>query len=344
MQIDPRRDHSFRIPRPDVSVRLGTPNACNTCHEKRSAKWAADQVAKWYGPNRRQEETFADAAMEGQLMRLAADAHTPAILRATAIDRLSAYPSEAALDMLQSAVRDADPLVRMAAADAFTLYPPAQRSTVLPLMNDPVRAVRLAAVTSAPPERLNTNAIAEYERAQMENADQPGAHINIGNLRASLGRVAEAEAAYQTAIRLDRTFGPAYVNLADLKSRTGENAMAIAVLQAGLDAQRAEGPQTAALHHSMGLAMIRERRYDDAIAQLKTAAKQSPTDARYAYVLGVALYDTGKKEEGISTLERALRSHPTDQDLLVALAAYARDAGDTAAAAEYMKRMSGTAN
>ncbi|HEY0681526.1 MAG TPA: tetratricopeptide repeat protein [Steroidobacter sp.] len=344
MQIDPRRDHSFRIPRPDVSVRLGTPNACNSCHEKRSAKWAADQVAKWYGPNRRQEETFADASTDSQLMRLAADANTPAILRATTIDRLTAYPSEPALDTLQSAVRAADPLVRMAAADAFTFYPPAQRSAVLPLVNDPVRAVRLAAVTSAPPERLNANAIAEYERAQMENADQPGAHINIGNLRASLGRVAEAETAYQTAIRLDRTFGPAYVNLADLKSRTGENAMAIAILQAGLDAQRTEGPQTAALHHSMGLAMIRERRYDDAIAQLKTAAKQSPTDVRYAYVLGVALYDTGKKEEGISTLERALRSHPTDRDLLAALAAYARDSGDTAAAAEYMKRMSGTAN
>src|SRR5262249_43171447 len=28
MVIDPRHDHSFRIPRPDLSVRLGTPNAC----------------------------------------------------------------------------------------------------------------------------------------------------------------------------------------------------------------------------------------------------------------------------------------------------------------------------
>lgn len=371
MQIDPRRDHSFRIPRPDISARLGTPNACNGCHEKRSAKWAAEQVAQWYGPNRRQEQTFAQAfamtqgasfeasgaeqaapaeapatavATDRELMRIAADTNTPAIARASAIERLQAYPSEAALDVLQSATRDADPLVRMAAADAFTLYPPAQRSAVLPLVNDPLRAVRLAAITSAPPERLNANSIAEYERAQLENADQPGAHINIGNLRASLGRVAEAEAAYQAAIRLDRTFGPAYVNLADLKSRSGDNGVAIAVLQAGLDAQPSEGPQTAALHHSMGLALIRERRYDDAIAELKTAAKQSPSDARYAYVLGVALHDTGKKKEGIATLERALRRHPTDRDLLSALAAYARDAGDTAAAAEYMKRLSGAAN
>lgn len=361
MQIDPRRDHSFRIPRPDISVRLGTPNACTGCHEKRSAKWAAEQVAKWYGPERRQETTFADAfamtqgapsgsqppsatvpaSPDRELQRIAGDASFPAIVRASAIERLHAYPGEVSLNLLHSATRDDDPLVRMAAADAFTPYPPAQRAAVLPLVNDPVRAVRLAAITSAPPERLNANSIAEFERAQLENADQPGAHINIGNLRASLGRVAEAEAAFQTAIRLDRTFGPAYVNLADLKSRSGDNAVAIAVLQAGLDAQPSQGPQTAALHHSMGLALIRERRYDDAIAELKTAAKQSPTDARYAYVLGVALHDTGKKKEGVATLEQALRRHPTDRDLLSALAAYARDAGDTAAAAEYMKRLSG---
>lgn len=370
MQVDPRRDHSFRIPRPDISVRLGTPNACNGCHEKRSAKWAAEQVAKWYGPGQRQEGTFADAfalgqgqaldaadgqgqngarvsvhaSVDSELVRVARDASAPAVVRASALDRLRSYPSAAALDVLQSATRDADPLVRMAAADSYNVYSPAQRATVLPLLNDPVRAVRLAAITSAPPDRVSATSVAEYERAQMENADQPGAHINMGNLRASLGQVADAEAAYQTAIRLDRTFAPAYVNLADLKSGSGDNAVAIGVLQAGLDAIPAEGVQSAALHHSLGLALIRERRYDESLAQLRMAVKQSPGDPRYAYVLGVALYDTGKKKEGVATLERALREHPTDRDLLEALAAYAREAGDTAAAAEYMKRLSPARN
>ena len=32
MAIDSRRDHSFRVPRPDLSVKLGTPNACTACH------------------------------------------------------------------------------------------------------------------------------------------------------------------------------------------------------------------------------------------------------------------------------------------------------------------------
>lgn len=32
MEIDPRRDHSLRVPRPDLSLKLGTPNACTGCH------------------------------------------------------------------------------------------------------------------------------------------------------------------------------------------------------------------------------------------------------------------------------------------------------------------------
>lgn len=46
MQVDARRDHSFRIPRPDLSDTLGTPNACTGCHRKRGADWAARQIAK----------------------------------------------------------------------------------------------------------------------------------------------------------------------------------------------------------------------------------------------------------------------------------------------------------
>jgi tetratricopeptide (TPR) repeat protein len=34
MEIDPRRDHSLRVPRPDLSVRYATPNACSGCHWK----------------------------------------------------------------------------------------------------------------------------------------------------------------------------------------------------------------------------------------------------------------------------------------------------------------------
>ena len=37
MIVDERRDHFFRIPRPDESARWGTPNACNSCHGDKTA-------------------------------------------------------------------------------------------------------------------------------------------------------------------------------------------------------------------------------------------------------------------------------------------------------------------
>lgn len=335
MQVDARRDHSFRIPRPDLSVRFGTPNACNECHERRKADWAAEQVAKWYGPERRQEVTFVaafDAARRGEpsaltaLTALASNPQSPAIVRATAVDSLRSFPSQAALDALQSGVRDSDPLVRAAVAEGFDVYDPRQRSALLLLLSDPVRAVRLAAIAAAPPENLDANAAREYEMSQQENADQPGAHINVGNLYASLGRVEDAAAAYQAAIRLDPTAAPAYANLADLRSRSGENAVAIEVLRAGLRAQAStQNVQTAVLHHALGLALVRERRYEEAIAELELAAKQAPNHARFAYVLGVALYDVGKHQQGLRVLQQALARHPNDADLRNALAAYEGD-------------------
>ena len=49
MVVDPRRDHSLRVPRPDLSAALGTPNACTGCHRDRPAQWAADRVKAWGG-------------------------------------------------------------------------------------------------------------------------------------------------------------------------------------------------------------------------------------------------------------------------------------------------------
>ena len=46
---DRRRDHSIRVPRPDLSVKLGTPNPCNNCHQDKWAEWAAEQLKTWYG-------------------------------------------------------------------------------------------------------------------------------------------------------------------------------------------------------------------------------------------------------------------------------------------------------
>lgn len=44
MQVDPRRDHSFKVPRPDLTLSTGSPNACNACHQDNDAAWSLEQL------------------------------------------------------------------------------------------------------------------------------------------------------------------------------------------------------------------------------------------------------------------------------------------------------------
>ena len=61
MVVDRRHDHSFRVPRPDLSAKLGTPNACNDCHADKPAEWAASAIERWHGPNRKGFQNYAEA-------------------------------------------------------------------------------------------------------------------------------------------------------------------------------------------------------------------------------------------------------------------------------------------
>ncbi|MFO0157898.1 MAG: ammonia-forming cytochrome c nitrite reductase subunit c552, partial [bacterium] len=148
MQIQARLDHSLRVPRPDLSVKLGVPNACSNCHKDKPAQWAADRVAQWYGTQRRQQPHYGEvlaAARLGQpveraLAALVADLQQPALVRATALAVMSQVGASEAL----AATRDADDAVRVAAADNLESAPAAQRVHALsPLLQDPVRAVRM---------------------------------------------------------------------------------------------------------------------------------------------------------------------------------------------------------
>lgn len=356
MVVDPRRDHSFRIPRPDLSSQLATPNACNSCHTQESTQWAADAIARRYGLPRH-DPTFGEilhAVRQGRpgsvsaLTSLARDAAQPSIVRATAMQQLRLYPVASTLETLQSYFSAGDPLLRLAAVNGLEMLPPAQVAPLAtPFLGDPVLAVRLDAVrlaAAAPANALGPGqrerllaAIGEFQKVQRENADTPAAWMNLGNLYASIGDTAAAAGAYQSALRLDENFVPAYVNFADLKSRGGDNTMAIALLRSAPQ----EAQQNAALQHALGLALIRERRYEEALSVLQNAAQAEPDNVRYAYVHGVALHDTGDQKAGIAVLKQALQLHPGDRTLLEVLAAYAVESGDADAAQLYRQKLRG---
>jgi len=353
MVIDPRRDHSFRIPRPDLSVALGTPNACNGCHAKESAQWASAVVTKWYGPGRRQEPHYGvalDAGRRGRsgavpgLVALADDRAQPAIVRATALELLGRYPGRSSLAALQRGLGDGDPLVRRAAVTGQEGLPPAQRVALLaPLLDDSVRAVRIEAARvlapaasslSAPQRRSFDFAIAEFEATLAENADTPQALVNLGNLAADRGEAARAEDGYRRAIALDAGFVPAYVNLADLYRDTRRDAQAERTLRAGLRS----APTAAALHEALGLALVRRGSKREALAEFAAAAKAAPQESRYAFIYAVALVDAGRRPEAMRLLEAAAQRQ-ANRDVLLALASYKEEAGDMAGAQTHLRAL-----
>ena len=353
MVVDPRHDHSMRIPRPDRSVALGTPNACTGCHPKEGAKWAADAVARWYPQRKPGFQTWAeafaagDAGAPGAQAALAAvvnDPSLPAIARASAIPRLVRHPGRATLPALEKALADPDPIVRLAAASALRDADPALRARRLPkLLADPVRVVRIEAargLAGAPESRLAADdrarfakAIDEYLASLRYNADRPEAQTELGGYHLARGEAAAAAAAYRRALALDPTYVAASVNLADLLRGMGREREAEAALR---DAIRAD-PTAAAPRHALGLSLVRQKRTQEALAALGEAARLAPDDARFAYVLGVAQYDAGRRADAMKTLDAALARHPYDREILVALASYERGAGNLAKAAQRAK-------
>jgi predicted CXXCH cytochrome family protein len=352
MVIDGRRDHAFKIPRPDESVAYGVPNACTGCHAGKNAAWAAAAVAKWYPQAAlRPSWTGVIAAARasrltsaGPLAQLAQDPATPAIVRATAVSYLGGLPGTA--DAIRRAAADADPIVRRAAATALSSLQPGDRLAIgLPLTGDPIRTVRLEAVmplaqtpasffSSEERQRLLT-AVDEFRKAQEFNADRSEAHINLGALEQALGNFDAGRREFALAIARQPQFVPGYLNLAELERAAGNMTASEEALRKGLSVV----PSEPSLHHALGLALVRQHRATDALSELAKAAELAPDEPRYVYVYAVALHDTGKPDDARRTLERAAARMPGNAEILSALASYARERGDTASEAQWRAKL-----
>ena len=343
MVVDPRHDHSLRVPRPDLSVELGVPNPCRDCHADQTDAWAAERVRGWLGRDAQGFQQFARefAAAERAIPGLAAalgaiatDEAQPAIVRASAVLRTAATPEPPPLPAVQTGLQHPHPSVRRAALEALGVLPrQVQVALGAPLLEDLVRGVRigaawqLASVASAFTGSADGVAFAraadEFIAAQRLVADRPEGRVTLGEFLARLGRTAEAIEAYRSAIELGPNFPPAYVGLAELYRRSGDEPQAQDILHTGL----AVMPEAAGLHHALGLSLARSRRIDEAVASLGRAAALSPDEPRFAYAYAVGLHSSGRVDEAIGALETARRQHPADRDLLFALATFHRDAG-----------------
>ena len=355
MVVDRRHDHSFRIPRPDLSAKFGTLNACNDCHADKSPEWASAAIEQWYGPERKGFQKYAaafhaawagQADADSQLVAVASDFATPTFARASALTELAPYVSQANINVAINGLLDPDPMVRIGALEMLNHVPATQTwSLASPLLSDSNRGVRiraaslLAAVPAAtlsPEDRQRfERAAAEFVEAQRFNADRPEARAALGNFYARRGLTTDAETEFKAALRLSPQFAPAAINLADLYRQTGRDSEGESVLRAAIAASPTDG----GLHHALGLALTRLKQPDDALEELRRAAELDPERPRYAYVYAVGLHSAGRKDEALALLKEILARHPDDRESLEALISFNRDAGDFAAALEYAERL-----
>jgi len=336
MGIDYRPDHSFRIPRPDLTLKMGTPNACDRCHVDKNTQWSVDTLFKWYGQRKRPHYgTIIHAGRHqkpdalSDLSRLADDRLYPAIVRATALSLLTSYPGKDSMQAFIRALTDEEALMRYTALRNLEKTDPHSRlQMAAPLLYDPVKAVRIEAaqnLAGVPPEsiprvlkkRLET-VLTEYRRAMEHTADFATSRHNLGNMYSELGQYDLAIKNYQKAIDIDEQFYPAKVNLAMLYNRQGENAQAERLLLEVVTAH----PDFYEIKYSLGLLLAEEKKYEEATIYLKQAAERLPRRARIHYNLGLLLQQLNRGPEAEAALKKALQIEPNQLDYLYALAVF----------------------
>ncbi|HBH30180.1 MAG: tetratricopeptide repeat protein [Desulfofustis sp. PB-SRB1] len=336
MGADYRPDHSLRIPRPDLSEKIGVPNSCSAaaCHADKSLDWVNEHYVKWYGSARKPHygEVFARGrnqipeAVE-ELMNTAEDGLLPPIVRATALSLLSTYPHEITSDVFIRALEDGEALIRHSAVRNLAhLDIESRRKLLEPKLYDDVKAVRIEAaalLADVDPESIRpehrqalARVLEEYRDAMVYNSDFAPQRYNLGNLAAATGKPDDAIRLYREALLIDDRFYQAKINLAFLLNQNGDNPGAAELFSQVL----AENPDLPEVAYSFGLLLAEMEQYEQSAFWLGEAADRMPHHSRARYNQALALLKLQQWENGEKALLQALDQEPGNQEYFTTLA------------------------
>lgn len=334
MGNDYRRDHSFRIPRPDQSLKYGTPNACTRCHTDKTDAWAWEQYKKQYGEP--EKNHFSDLLAPGftgeedgyhSLLTLAKDTVYPELARASAVSNMTQYYNNDVIDNMLQFLKDDSPIVRGATIDALgEITNQDYAKYFIPLLKDPKRTVRVKAffALSSLDEIQIPEAYKEaYKKVKKEfevhlnvTADFAGGRAKRGGYYLKKGDVPNAIKSMESALEIDGLNNIIRSNLANLYYRNGQVKKAEEAFKTIIKQE----PEFAQTYYSYALLLGEQNRTEEAVKQMELAIKYMPENIRFYYNLSL-LYDklnNFKKAE--ATVVSGLKRAPQNADLLYVLA------------------------
>ena len=324
MGNDFRRDHSFRVPRPDQSVKYGTPNACTGCHTDKSDQWAADFIKDKFGAER--PPHFSDALLEGyhgdreQLYALVANEDYPEIARATAMHYLGEQLAPDEAQRIRKYLQDPAAMVRNETVKAYdNLGTPQFVPQITPLLKDSVRLVRLAAVRHLSLQAPNAQHGTAFEQAHQEylnfldmSADFPSGQHQLAQYYEAQGKTDKAIAAYRKALEIDNYYNQARMNLALLLFQQGQPKAAEALYLKVVSQE----PDASYPYYMLGLLYNEMADAQNAQKYLGLACEKSPPIFRACYNYALILQKNGQYKQSLVVLENALKKYPNNEQLL----------------------------
>ncbi|WP_159517967.1 tetratricopeptide repeat protein [Sunxiuqinia indica] len=308
MGVDYRNDHSFRIPRPDLSIKNGTPNACNQCHVEKSNGWSDKYITEWYGKERRfhYAQTFAgakngDPKAAVELKEILENDLYPPNIRSLALQDLGTYFPDSLDGITDNYLSHLDPSFRLSAIRTLQQRTKQNIDRLLAALTDATKAVRIEAVQNLAqvgseniPQKYKAyynSALDEYKQVLFYNADFPTGKINLANFHYYQKQFPEAEKYFKLALEQDQELYFVNLNLAYLYNQTGRNEKAEECFENYLERE----PGDAHALYSLGLLLSEEGRYDESLARLLEASQINPMYPRVNHNIAM-LYDFLKEK------------------------------------------------
>jgi predicted CXXCH cytochrome family protein len=327
MGVDDRRDHSFKIPRPDLSLIFNTPNACISCHADKSNQWASETLENWHGKAKAvlQSKQLLMMLNSGQTISfeqhisILADESLDVISRATALKLLSYATATLRTDVLVPYLTHEEPLLRLNAADVATLLPPEDKAKHLtPLLSDDYKSVRIAAARSLVTSDIATTDKKAFKQAfkALINANNINSWrgegmANQGVLAIEMNKLTDAEVAFKNAIKIEPYFDAAYINLADIYRLQEKPFQEASVLTKGLK----NNPKSADLYYAFGLHFVRQNMLNKALPLFEKAMMIQPENSHYAYTFVLALDGAGQSKQALIKLKTLIKNYQDNSQL-----------------------------